>query len=324
MPDQSKAPQASVVIATRDRVRSLDRLFGALERQAHEGVEFEVVLVDDGSRDGTAETVSRFAARKICPLRYIRLEASRGPAVARNRGWRAARAPIIAFTDDDCQPESGWLAAGLAEFSDGIGVVQGRTQAQPGAEGYGEHFSRTMEAREEDGHYPTCNIFYRREALERAGGFDEGFRHACGEDTDLAWRVKGLGYESRFSAGALVIHEVRPPSFGIFLRERRRFADQILLVKRHPHLRRFYYRRYFYQRSHVHAIASLVLIGMVVAGAHTAAALLPVVWLDRFRHTRIAGRWTERARIAAELLVGDLWELCVFCYWSLRYGALLL
>src|SRR5256885_1534168 len=81
---------------------------------------------------------------------------------------------------------------GLPAFSDGIGVVQGRTQAQPGAEGYGEHFSRPMEAREEDGHYPTCNIFYRREALERAGGFDETFRRACGEDTDLAWRVKAL------------------------------------------------------------------------------------------------------------------------------------
>ena len=55
-----------MVIATRDRVRSLDRLFAALELQALEGVEFEVVLVDDGSRDATAETAARFAARKIC------------------------------------------------------------------------------------------------------------------------------------------------------------------------------------------------------------------------------------------------------------------
>ena len=324
MPEQGKAPQASVVIATRDRMRSLDRLFGALERQAHEGVEFEVVLVDDGSRDGTAETASRFAARKICPLRYIRLEASRGPAVARNHGWRAARAPIIAFTDDDCLPESGWLASGLAAFSDGIGVVQGRTQAQPGAEGYGEHFSRTMEAREEDGHYPTCNIFYRREALERAGGFDESFRHACGEDTDLAWRVKALGYESQFSGAALVIHEVRPPSFRIFLRERRRFADQILLVKRHPQLRKFYYRRYFYQRSHVHAIATLGLIAVATTVASPAAAMLPVVWLDRFRHTTLSGSWPHRLLVAAQLLVGDLWELVVFCYCSIHYRSILI
>ena len=324
MPDQSKVPQASVVIATRNRVRSLDKLFAALERQAHEGVEFEVVLVDDGSTDGTTQTASRFAARKICPLRYIRLEASRGPAVARNHGWRAARASIIAFTDDDCLPESGWLAAGLAAFADGIGVVQGRTQPQPGAEGYGEHFSRTMEAHEEDGHYPTCNIFYRREALERAGGFDESFRHACGEDTDLAWRVKALGYESRFSRGALVIHEVRPPSFRIFLRERRRFADQILLVKRHPHLRSFYYRRYFYQRSHVHAIAALGLIAVAATVAPPAAALLPVVWLDRFRHTTLSGSRPRRLLVAAQLLVGDLWELAVFCYYSIRYRSILI
>src|SRR5713226_390879 len=100
MPDEGKAPRASVVIATRDRSSSLENLFGALERQALEGVEFEVVVVDDGSRDRTSGAVSRFAARKTFPLRYVRLEESQGPAVARNRGWRAARAPIIAFTAD--------------------------------------------------------------------------------------------------------------------------------------------------------------------------------------------------------------------------------
>jgi glycosyltransferase involved in cell wall biosynthesis len=324
MPTESKAPQVSVVIATRDRAGSLENLLGALERQVFGDAEFEIVVVDDGSRDHTSETASRFAARTIYPLRYLRLEESQGPAMARNHGWRAARAPIIAFTDDDCLPESGWLAAGLAAFSDGIGVVQGRTQAEPGAEGYGEHFSRTMEAREEDGHYPTCNLFYRREALERAGGFDESFRHACGEDTDLAWRVKALGYESRFSREALVIHEVRPPSFRIFLRERRRFADQILLVKRHPHLRSFYYRRYFYQRSHVHAIAALGLIAVATTVAPPAAAMLPVVWLDRFRHTKLSGSWPHRLFVAAQLLVGDLWELAVFCYCSIRYRSILI
>ncbi|HUE40245.1 MAG TPA: glycosyltransferase family 2 protein, partial [Candidatus Binatia bacterium] len=159
---------------------------------------------------------------------------------------------------------------------------------------------------------------------ERVGGFDESFRYACGEDTDLAWRVKAAGYDSRFCPGAVVTHDVRAPSFRIFLRERRRFAEQILLVKRHPHLRRFYYRRYFYQRSHVHAIAALSLIAAAGSGIWPAAALLPLVWLDRFRHTRLVGGWRHRALVAGEFLVGDFWELIVFCYGSLRYRTLLI
>jgi GT2 family glycosyltransferase len=221
-------------------------------------------------------------------------------------------------------PEPRWLEEALGAFADGVGIVQGTTRAEPAASGYGVQFSRTMEVSDEDGHYPTCNIFYRREALERVGGFDESFRYACGEDTDLAWRVKAAGYDSRFCREAVVTHDVRPPSFRVFLRERRRFAEQILLVKRHPHLRRFYYRRYFYQRSHVHAIAALLLIAAVGSGLWSAAALLPVVWLDRFRHTRFAGGWGRRALVAGELLLADFWELLVFCYGSLRYRTLLI
>jgi len=240
-----------------------------------------------------------------------------------NLGAGSAKAAVVAFTDDDCVPVDGWLESALGAFADGVGIVQGRTRPDSAADGYGEPFSRTMEADAEDGHYPTCNVFYAREAFERVGGFDETFRYACGEDTDLAWRVKAAGYASRFCADAVVTHDIRPPSFRMFLRERRRFAEQILLVKRHPQLRRFYYRRYFYQRSHVHALAALGVIAVAAVGAWQAALLLPVVWLDRFRHTRLPGSLRRRALVAAQLLAGDFWELCVFCYASLRYRTLL-
>jgi len=319
-----KPIRASVVVATRDRAPLVERLLEALEQQTVARQEFEVVVVDDGSKDATREMLARVDRQADGPFQALRCAESKGPAAARNLGVRSARGSIVAFTDDDCVPERRWLEEALGAFADGVGVVQGTTRAQSGAAGYGVPFSRTMEVGEEDGHYPTCNIFYRREALERVGGFDESFRFACGEDTDLAWRVKAAGYASRFCREAVVIHDVRPPSFGLFLRERRRFADQILLVKRHPHLRRFYYRRYFYQRSHVHAIAALGLMGVAAVGFWPAAGLLPVVWLDRFRHTRFAGAWRRRALLAGELLLADFWELFVFCYASLRYRALLI
>ena len=324
MIDDGQPLRASVVVATRDRAHLLARLLEALERQTLPRGAFEIIVVDDQSRDGTGDLIARFCDRTSGPFQSFALPRSTGPAAARNLGARSARGSIVAFTDDDCVPEADWLEAGLSAFSMGTAIVQGVTRAKAGTAGYGVQFSRTMEVDREDGHYPTCNIFYSREALERVGGFDESFRYACGEDTDLAWRVKAAGYDSRFCPKAVVTHDVRAPSFRIFLRERRRFAEQILLVKRHPHLRRFYYRRYFYQRSHVHAIAALSLIAAAGSGIWPAAALLPLVWLDRFRHTRLVGGWRHRALVAGELLVGDFWELIVFCYGSLRYRTLLI
>jgi GT2 family glycosyltransferase len=180
-----------------------------------------------------------------------------------------------------------------------------------------------MEVSDEDWHYPTCNVFYLRAALESVGGFDERFRYACGEDTDLAWRVKKRGHASRFCAGAVIVHEVRPPDFVLFLKERRRFADQVLLVKRHPALRRFYYRRYFYRRSHLHVVAAIVVAGLAL---HSTAAmlLLPAIWVDRLRRSNLGRDWRSRARSAVQLLVADYWEFSVFCYANLRYRSILL
>jgi len=324
MPNGENRPLATIVIATHDRAHLLERLMASLESQTVPRRDFEVIVVDDGSTDSTASVLERLATTSAGRFRALAAPRSRGPAAARNIGWRAAEGALIAFTDDDCVPEPGWLAAGLRAVASGSGIVMGRTRALEEADGYGEPFSRTMEVDREDGRYPTCNVFYLREALTRAGGFDEAFSYACGEDTDLAWRVKQLGFASAFAADAIVIHDVRPPSFATFLKERRRFADQILLVKRHPHLRRLFYRRYFYQRSHVHAIAALALIAVAGSGLWPAATLLPIVWLDRFRHTRLRGAWGRRALVAGELLLGDLWELFVFCYASLRYKTLLI
>ena len=324
IPNGSDRPLASIVIATRDRAHLLERLTAALERQTVARRDFEVIIVDDASRDSTTSILGRFAATSAGRFLTRREARPSGPAAARNIGWRLAGGEVIAFTDDDCVPEPGWLAAGLRAIAAGAGVVMGKTRARAEADGYGETFSRTMEVAREDGRYPTCNVFYRREAITQAGGFDEAFRYACGEDTDLAWRVKGLGFRSAFAADAVVVHDVRPPSFLTFLRERRRFADQVLLVKRHPHLRGLFYRRYFYQRSHVHALAALAIIAAAGLGPWPAAMLLPVVWLDRFRHTRLAGTFGRRAFVGGQLVLADFWELLVFCYASIRYKRLLI
>ena len=317
--------RASVVVATWNRADSLERLLTALEGQSVPRESYEIVVVDDASTDETPAVLERHRARARGAFHALRREIQGGPASARNHGWHAARAAVVAFTDDDCRPAPDWLEAGLREVDAGAGIVMGRTVAEPGAAGLGEPFSRAMVVDHEDGRYPTCNVFYRRTALEDAGGFDESFRFACGEDTDLAWRVRKAGHGSTFSAAAVVEHAVRPPDFRLYLRERRRFAEQILVLRRHPELRRLFYHRYFYRRSHVHALAACGLAALAATTTPAVLVALPIVWAHRMRGQSLGPPgFFPRARTAAQILVADLWELAVFGAVSVRYRTLLL
>src|SRR5688572_297385 len=100
-------PAVSVVIPTHNRAGRLAAQLESLRAQTTR--DFEVIVVDDGSRDGTPEVLAAQIARGGFDLRAIRHDAPQGPATARNAGWQAARAPLVAFTDDDCISHPGWL-----------------------------------------------------------------------------------------------------------------------------------------------------------------------------------------------------------------------
>src|SRR5690242_17185941 len=104
----------------------LEALLDSLGRQSFDSSRFEVIVVDDASTDGTGEVLEQVAERAPYELRSLGGTGS-GPAAARNRGWREASAPLVAFTDDDCVVTPVWLEE-LVEASDGEEtVVQGRT-----------------------------------------------------------------------------------------------------------------------------------------------------------------------------------------------------
>src|SRR5688500_17457360 len=106
----------SVVVPTYKRPELLRRCIEALLRQDIDPCSFEVVVADDGPWPCTRDIVAALAIDTLVPLRYVPVTATQGPAAARNAGWRAAKAPILAFTDDDCIPEPDWLRHGLAAF----------------------------------------------------------------------------------------------------------------------------------------------------------------------------------------------------------------
>jgi len=191
----------SIVIPTYNRRDLLCRCLEAVIRQ--EPPAYEVIVVDDGSTDGTGEMV----LAEFPVVQYIRQE-NRGPAAARNRGIEAATAEIVAFTDDDCVPPADWLSqleVGFRRYREvgAVSGIQGAPDRVLRSNRLARYESFVTRSVYQVGERPllgrpapgaTNNLAVPRALLRRLGGFDESFPYASGEDTDLLCRLADLGY----------------------------------------------------------------------------------------------------------------------------------
>jgi glycosyltransferase involved in cell wall biosynthesis len=278
--------QVSVVAATHDRPDRLDALLASLWQQTLDPDSFEVVIVDDGSSDPTPAVLGHWLRRSDGPsLRVLRRERPAGPATARNEGWRAARAPVVAFTDDDCRAAPEWLEAGLGALVMAAGgtpdheaIVQGATEPDPLEADRLGPFSRSLTITRLDGWFATANIFYPRSLLERLGGFDgTTFRGAGGEDTDLAWRALADGVPAAFCPDAQVWHAVHQTGPIGRLRNAARWAETMAVFARHPELRRRkLVRGIFWKDSHYLLVRTLV--ALVLPRRLRAIAVAYLAW----------------------------------------------
>jgi glycosyltransferase involved in cell wall biosynthesis len=253
----------------------------ALADQTMSPDDFEVLIVDNGSDDDTAAVLERLAGTVAFRLRVLSNAVNQGASGGRNTGWRAASAPIVAFTDDDCRPTPGWLEAGtrsLEAAGNGVFAV-GPTEPDPEErELLLRPFSRSMLV-SEPRFFETCNIFYRREDLAAHDGFNQRFGIG-GEDTDLALRLVDAGHEPVWVPEALVHHQVRAPSFRANLREARRWSDLALVVKRHPQRRaELVHWRWFWKRTHPPMLLALAGIGLALARRSPGPLALAGWWL---------------------------------------------
>ncbi len=198
-------------MSTRNRASDVAELLAALPGQTLPLDQFEVIVVNDGSEDGTQALLDEAAAREDLAVRPIHRPSSSGPAVGRDEGWRVARAPLIAFTDDDCVPDPEWLERGLEAASANPGAfVQGRTAPRPDQLDQMGPWSRTMDVAELGPHFPATNVFYPRGVLEALDGWDtDTYAEAAGgEDTDLAWRAIESGVPPIYEPRSLTFHAV--------------------------------------------------------------------------------------------------------------------
>jgi glycosyltransferase involved in cell wall biosynthesis len=280
--------QVSVVVPTYNRAGLLARCLAALRSQTLPAETFEVIVVDDGSSDGTGELL----ARETSPawnLRVVRQD-NRGPSAARNSGVAAARAPIIAFTDDDCLPDPRWLERIVRNFRERPELVGlgGRTITIP------EELTPLSHWVEDDLPYsfPSCNLACSREALQQVGGFDE--RLYPNEDWDITFALQGVG-PMHYDPEMIVIHPPRPCGFWELVRGMRRWDTEFLLQHKHPReyaasVHRSPWRVIYYHQMFVQAalrlwrfrrlalrkpLAYLELIGLLLAQRAYLIALFP-------------------------------------------------
>lgn len=236
-PDRSlhTTDDVTVVVPVRDRP---DGLAATL---AHLGPAGAVIVVDDGSGgEATAEVGMRGGAE------VIRHHTSRGPAAARNTGWRLATTALVAFVDAECVPAGGWIDTLLAQFSDpSVAAVAPRITtatptALPGPLAAYELARPSLDRgpleapvrpRSRVPFVPTAAIIVRRAALVEVDGFDEDLR--VGEDVDLVWRLTEAGWTVRYAPSAMVSHPSRP-TVPAWLRQRFDYGSSAApLARRH-------------------------------------------------------------------------------------------
>lgn len=224
-------PRVSVIVPAFNAAKTISQCLAALNRQSFDEP-FEIIVVDDGSTDGTAD-VARAAGVTVLATPRAR------PAGARNSGIRAARGAIVCCTDADCAPHPDWLRELTAPFADpSIVACKGVYETRQH-----ELVARFVQLEYEDKYdhlrseatidfIDTYSAAYRRDALQASGGFDTRFDYL--EDQELSFRLAAGGCRMVFRDRAVVDH-LHSASLHAYLRKKLIIGYwKAQVVRRHP------------------------------------------------------------------------------------------
>ena len=225
----------SVIVPVYNAERTIGVCIESLLRQDYPKDKYEIIVVDNGSKDGTRGIVEMFKVQYFC-------EPARGSYAARNAGIKQAKGDILAFTDADCVADKDWLKEGAAAFADeSTGCVAGAIKAfKP--ETYVEKYLDGMQmlSQEESSKFfgflpyaQTANAFYRADVFKEIGLFEGGW--ISGGDTDLSWRMQlKTKYKIDFADKSIIYHKHRSTANELFRQAMKNGEGNALLYKKYP------------------------------------------------------------------------------------------
>jgi GT2 family glycosyltransferase len=200
-------PRVSVIVCSYNGARTIKDTLDHLRRLDYP--DYEVIVVDDGSRDATPAIAGRYDCRLI-------RTPNGGLARARNTGLAAATGEIVAYIDDDAYPDPQWLRYLAAAFMSTSHAAVGGPNIPPSGDGLVAECValapggpvHVLLSDHEAEHIPGCNMAFRRDRLQAIGGFDPQF-HAAGDDVDVCWQLQERGWTLGFHPAAVVWHHRR-------------------------------------------------------------------------------------------------------------------
>src|SRR5437870_1827165 len=232
-PPLQRYPRVSVVVCAYNAERTMDQCLASLAVLNYP--DYEVIVVNDGSRDGTLAIAESYDFCRIIN------QSNYGLSVARNVGAEAAMGDIVAYTDSDCVADPDWLTYLVAKMeANNLAACGGPNFPPPEdtlvpavvavAPGGPTHVLLSDEIAE---HIAGCNMAFRREALMRLGGFDPIYR-AAGDDVDICWRFQDAGYVIGYSPAAVVWH-FRRNTVAAYCNQQRGYGKaEALVYAKHP------------------------------------------------------------------------------------------
>ncbi len=316
----NSVPDVTVVVPTYRRPAMLERCVRAIATQRFDASRYEVIVCDDGPDDATHERVLSLASEYASAgplIRYVPVTSTQGPAGARNAGWRASLAPRIAFTDDDTVPDPDWLAGSMRALDAGADAVSGCIVVPLGPRPTDYERDAAGLASAE---FATANVFVKRAALERIGGFDARFTSAWREDSDLQFALMQAGLRIGRAKDAMVLHPVRPARWGVSISQQKKSQFDALLYKKYPSLFKTRIRSgppMLYYAMLAALCIALVALASGAGGLFIATAiawLLMTLWFS-FRRLKSTARTTAHI---AEMLWTSAIIPYLSIYWRLR------
>lgn len=320
----------SIVIPTFRRPQLLDRCLDALQRQKFPEGDFEIIVVTDGPDYETVHTIN--SRDDWYAFRVFSLACKKGPAAARNFGWKMASGKLILFTDDDCLPgpywvRSYWLAYTLCAQQTVAGKLEKTPLAFRGSvtvprpERPTDYEKNTAGLETAD--FVTANCACSRTALQIVGGFDEAFNMAWREDSDLEFKLIRHNVPILYVTSAHVVHPVRKAPWGISLKEQKKSMYNALLYKKDPYLfrKKIYSQPYWNYYGIIYCLLTAALAASVRYWPLAVAAGIPWLFLTgSFIFRRLMGTRLSFSHVT-EMIFTSLFIPILSVYWT-WYGSI--